>query len=164
MNDRPESSMATLERAIELAAHHHTGQVDKEGKPYILHPLRVMMACTSVNAKIVAVLHDTLEDTKLTEADLRREGFSAEVIEAVLAVTHRSDESYADYVIRASRLELAREVKLADLADNTHLDRVIFNPATSDRDLKRMHRYLLAYKFLTGQHNEAEYRSLMSGV
>jgi (p)ppGpp synthase/HD superfamily hydrolase len=156
--------MATLERAIELAARHHAGQCDKSGQPYILHPLRVMMACGSINAKIVAVLHDTLEDTALTEADLRREGFSEEVIAAVLAVTHRSDETYPDYVIRAARLELAREVKLADLADNCRLDRAILNPGTVERDVKRLRRYLLSYKFLTGQHNEAEYRTLMSGV
>jgi hypothetical protein len=123
-----------------------------------------MMACGSTNARIVAVLHDTLEDTELTEADLRRDGFSDEVITALLAVTHRDGESYPDYVIRAARLELAREVKLADLADNCRLDRSIMNPATIDRDMKRLRRYLLSYKFLTGQHNEAEYRALMSGA
>ncbi len=155
--------MSTLERAIELAAHHHAGQCDKSGQPYILHPLRVMMACGSTNAKIVAVLHDTLEDTALTEADLRREGFSAEIIAGVLGVTHREDESYADYVIRAARLELAREVKLADLADNARLDRTILKPGTVERDIKRLRRYLLSYKYLTGQHNEAEYRALISG-
>jgi (p)ppGpp synthase/HD superfamily hydrolase len=156
--------MATLERAIELAARHHAGQRDKAGLPYILHPIRLMMACGSVDAKIVAVLHDTLEDTKLSEADLRQEGFSEEVIAAVVAVTHRNDESYADYVIRASRNELAREVKLADLVDNSRPDRAILNPGTVERDMKRLRRYLLSYKFLTGQHNEAEYRALMSGV
>src|SRR5947208_2264570 len=93
-------SMATLERAIELAAHHHTGQHDKGGLPYILHPLRLMMACQSLNAKMVAVLHDTLEDTDLTEADLRREGFIEAVIAGVVAMTRRYDESYTDFVSR----------------------------------------------------------------
>ncbi len=153
--------MATLERAIELAAHHHAGQTDKSGGAYILHPLRMMMACQSNNAKIVAILHDTIEDTDLTEADLRREGFSDEVIVAVLGVTRRDDETYTDFVIRASRIELAREVKLADLADNTRLDRTLLTPASVEKDMKRTRRYLLAYKFLTGQHTETEYRAAM---
>jgi (p)ppGpp synthase/HD superfamily hydrolase len=155
--------MATLERAIGLAAQHHTGQQDKAGQPYILHPLRLMMACQSLNAKMVAVLHDTLEDTSLTEADLRREGFSEEVIAAVLAITRRDEESYTDFVVRCARVELAREVKLADLGDNARLDRAILNPRSADADMKRMRRYLLAYKFLTGQHTEAEFRTLMAG-
>ena len=155
--------MATLERAIELAAHHHAGQRDKNGQPYILHPIRLMLACQSESARIVAVLHDTLEDTALTEADLRRERFSDAIVEAVLAVTRKRGESYTDFVIRCARVELAREVKLADLADNGRLDRAILNPRSVDRDVGRIRRYLLAYKFLTGQHNEAEFRTLMKG-
>ena len=67
-----------LEKALILAAKAHTGQVDKGGAPYILHPIRVMLACEGEKEKIVALLHDTLEDTALTAADLRRAGFSEE--------------------------------------------------------------------------------------
>ena len=63
-----------LEKALILAAKAHTGQVDKGGAPYILHPIRVMLACEGEKEKIVALLHDTLEDTALTAADLRRAG------------------------------------------------------------------------------------------
>src|SRR5205814_7966551 len=104
--------MATLEKAIELAARAHAGQKDKQNLPYILHPLRVMMRVQGEEAQMIAVLHDTIEDTKLTEDDLRREGFSENIIAGVLACTHRGDESYADYVIRCSRHEAARQVKL----------------------------------------------------
>jgi (p)ppGpp synthase/HD superfamily hydrolase len=154
--------MATLEKAIELAARAHTGQTDKQGLPYILHPLRVLMGVQSDEARIIAVLHDTLEDTKLTEDDLRREGFSDAVIAGVLAVTHRHDESYADYVVRCSRLEAARQVKLADLADNVRLERVLVRPERLKSDLARVRRYLLSYKFLSGQLTEADYRALMA--
>lgn len=153
--------MATLEKAIELAARAHAGQTDKQGLPYILHPLRVLMAIQSDEARIIAVLHDTLEDTQLTEDDLRREGFSEAVVSGVLAVTHRRDESYADYVVRCSRLEAARQVKLADLADNSRLERVLFRPERLKSDLARIRRYLLSYKFLSGRLGEAEYRELM---
>src|SRR5439155_17942529 len=74
------TAMATLEKAIELAARYHAGQKDKEGLPYITHPLRVMQRVQGADAQIVAVLHDALEDTKLTEADLRSAGFSENII------------------------------------------------------------------------------------
>jgi (p)ppGpp synthase/HD superfamily hydrolase len=156
--------MATLEKAIEMAARAHAGQKDKENLPYILHPLRVMMRVEGEEAQIVAVLHDTVEDTGLTEDDLRQAGFSESVVAGVLACTHRPGESYTDYVIRCSRVEAARQVKLADLAENARLDRTILRPNLVERDLARVRRYLLSYKFLTGQHTEAEYRALMGGA
>src|SRR5205807_5925884 len=95
--------MATLEKAIALAAQAHAGQRDKQGLPYILHPLRVMMRVEGDLARIVAVLHDTLEDTDVTAADLRREGFGDDVIEPLELVTHDKHEPYADYVARCAR-------------------------------------------------------------
>jgi (p)ppGpp synthase/HD superfamily hydrolase len=156
--------MATLEKAIELAAQAHAGQKDKQDLPYILHPLRVMMRVEGEVAQMVAVLHDTIEDTALSEDDLRRAGFSEAVIAGVLACTHRRGESYTDYVIRCSRLDASRQVKLADLAENVGLDRVLVRPGRLEPDLARVRRYLLSYKFLIGQHSEAEYRSLMAGA
>ena len=64
--------MGTLERAIELAVEHHKGQVDKAGEPYILHPLRLMMSVDKDDEKIVAVMHDIVEDTDITLDDLRK--------------------------------------------------------------------------------------------
>jgi (p)ppGpp synthase/HD superfamily hydrolase len=154
--------MATIERALQIAAKAHEGQRDKEGLPYILHPLRAMMSVQGEEAQIVAVLHDVVEDTSVTADDLRQAGFSEPVVAAVLCVTHRKGEPYADYVVRCRGNEVARRVKLADLADNTRLDRTILRPDRLDHDLARVRRYLLSYKFLTDQIGEDLYRSLMA--
>jgi hypothetical protein len=155
--------MATLEKAIELAARAHAGQRDKSGLSYILHPIRVMLRQESDDARIVAVLHDTLEDTDLTEDDLRQAGFSEYVIEAVKLVTHDKKSPYADFVARCAAHPLARAVKLADLEDNSRFDRTLMRPASLRRDSKRLVKYQLSYKFLTGQIDERQYRECMKG-
>src|SRR5438874_7380825 len=99
--------MATIERALQIAAQAHAGQRDKGGLPYILHPLRVMMAVEGEEGQIVAVLHDVLEDTAVTAEDLRQAGFSERVIATVLCVTRPKGESYADDVVRCKRDEVA---------------------------------------------------------
>src|SRR5262245_12622279 len=115
--------MSTLEKAIALAATAHAGQRDKEGLCYVLHPIRVMLRFDGAAAQIVAVLHDTVEDTSLTLDDLRREGFGDDVLEAIRCVTHDKKEPYADYVVRCSHNPIARQVKLADLAENSRIER-----------------------------------------
>jgi len=154
--------MATIERALQIAAQAHEGQKDKEGLPYILHPLRVMGRVEGEEAQIVAVLHDVVEDTKVTLDDLNHAGFTETVLAAVQCVTHRKDEPYADYVVGCKHNAIARQVKLGDLADNCRLDRTILRPQRLQPDLARIHRYVLSYKFLTDQITEQEYRSLMS--
>lgn len=154
--------MATLEKAIEIAARAHAGQRDKEGQPYLLHPLRVMMQVADEAARIVAVLHDAIEDTPLTEDDLRREGFDEATLAALRLVTHEKSEPYADYVVRCRGNAIARQVKLADLHDNSRLDRAMLRAGSVERDLRRIHRYQLSYKFLTDQLTEAEYREAMA--
>jgi hypothetical protein len=80
--------MSTLERAIVIAAEAHAGMTDKAGAPYILHPLRLMLALSDASDRIVAVLHDVVEDCDgWTLARIRSEGFSEEVIEALESVT-----------------------------------------------------------------------------
>src|SRR5215213_4136903 len=96
----PGEIMATIEKALQIAAKAHEGQVDKEGLPYILHPLRVMAGVAGLEAQIVALLHDVIEDTPVTADDLLREGFGEAIVASVLCVTHRKDEPYADYVVR----------------------------------------------------------------
>jgi hypothetical protein len=113
-------------------------------------------------AQIVAVLHDVVEDTKVTLDDLRRAGFSEVILAAVHCVTHRKEEPYADYVVGCKHNPIARQVKLGDLADNCRLDRTILRPERLQPDLARIYRYCLSYKFLTDQVSEQEYRSLMS--
>ena len=135
-----------LNRAIAIAAEAHAGQTDKAGQPYILHPLRVMGAMGAEDARIVAVLHDVIEDCPEWPLDrLRAEGYAGEHLEALDALTRREGESYTSYVHRASLNSLARSVKLADLRDNMDLNR--FTPETDD-DWARYQKYARAVAYL----------------
>ena len=99
---------ATLEDAIALAVEKFRGVQDKDGQPYVLHLLRVMMSVEHPEARIVGVLHDIVEDTSVTLSDLKDAGFSATVVEGVASLTHLSGISYCDYVIRIRSNEIAR--------------------------------------------------------
>lgn len=138
--------MPTVERAIAIAAQAHAGQVDKAGQPYILHPLRVMQAQTSDAARIVGVLHDVVEDTDYSLDDLRQEGFGHDVLEALDAVTRRSEETYEEFVQRAVSDPLARSVKYADLLDNCDLSRIA-EPTQKDHDRIARYRRMLEQYF-----------------
>lgn len=140
--------MSTLERAIEIATEAHRGQFDKAGNDYIQHPLRVMAAGKTTDEKIVGVLHDVVEDTDWTFERLASEGFSSEVIEALRCVTKLSEsEPYDKFIARVKTSKLAVAVKINDLTDNMDIRRL---PYLSDKDVKRLKKYLKAYKQLTG--------------
>jgi (p)ppGpp synthase/HD superfamily hydrolase len=128
----------TLERAIAIAATAHAGQVDKGGAPYILHPLKVMLRMSTLEERIVAVLHDVVEDCDISLEDLRQEGFSEEVLTAIESVTKVPDESYEDFVERAAQNPIGRVVKLADLEENSDLSRIA---SPSWEDLERIEKY-----------------------
>ncbi len=136
---------STLERAIAIAAEAHAGQVDKAGKPYILHPLRVMLRQETVEERIAAVLHDIVEDCGWSIDDLRAAGFSPAVLRAVESVTRKDGESYDAFVARAAADPIGRRVKLADLEDNSDPSRIV-NP--TDRDRLRQEKYQRAIRFL----------------
>ena len=155
--------MATIEKALQIAARAHEGQKDKEGLPYILHPLRAMMRVEGEEAQIAAIFHDVIEDTSVTADDLRQAGFSETVVNAVLCLTHRKEEPYADYVVRCKGNAIARRVKLADLGDNSGLSRTILRPDRIEPAIERVRKYLLAYKFLTDMLTEDQYRGAMAG-
>ncbi len=154
--------MATLEKAIEIAASAHAGVKDKQGQPYVLHPIRVMMGVSGTAAQIVAVLHDVVEDTSVLLDDIRAEGFSQEVLDALNLVTHQNDQPYLEYVIACKQNDVARQVKLSDLRDNASLSRLLLRPDKFDGDSARLQRYLLSYRFLTNEITEDEYRQLMA--
>jgi (p)ppGpp synthase/HD superfamily hydrolase len=138
--------MSTLERAIAIAAEAHAGQADKAGAPYILHPIRVMLRMDTTEERIVAVLHDVLEDCPAWSAErLRTEGFGPPVIAALEALTRRAGEPYMDFVRRAAAHPIARSVKLADLEDN--LDSTRLSEVTA-QDQSRMERYRRAQALL----------------
>lgn len=138
--------MSTLERAIEIAAGAHSEQRDRAGEPYILHPLRVLLAVEDPAARIAAALHDVVEDSSWTLADLRREGFAEEVVRAVDAVTRREGEPYDEFVLRSCADPLGREVKVADVRDN--LSQALQREATAEEH-ERIQRYRAALAVLT---------------
>ena len=140
--------MSTLERAIEIATEAHRGQRDKAGTDYIGHPLRVMAAGKTTEEKIVGVLHDVIEDSDWTLEGLTTEGFAPEIIEALRCLTHAEEEPYERYIARIKGNPLAVAVKLNDLTDNMDIRRL---PYLSDKNVKRLKRYLRAYKQLNGE-------------
>lgn len=140
MTDRP-----GLEAAIMLAVDAHCGQTDKGGSPYILHPLRVMLAMKSDDERIVAMLHDVVEDSDYTLEAVAYD-FGPRVTEAVDALTKRKGERYDAYLARVSANPLAKSVKLADLADNCDLSRLRREPTAEDH--KRRTKYQQARTFL----------------
>lgn len=156
--------MSTLEKALRIASTAHEGASDKQGKPYILHPLRVMLRCQNSEAQIVGILHEVVEDTNVTHEQIRHEGFSENVLAALKLVTHEKSQPYADYVIRCKANPIAREVKLADLHDNAQLSRAMMRPEQLERDTRRVQRYLLSYRFLNDEISEADYRAAMQSA
>src|SRR5262245_39239988 len=145
--------MATIERAVEIAAQAHHGQRDKSGAPYLLHPLRMMMRMESETEMMAAVLHDVVEDSAWTLAQLRAEGFSDEVLDAVDCLTHREGEGYEAFVKRVKTNAIARRVKLADLEDNMNLKRL---SEVTTKDLARLEKYHRAWLSLTGEKEDPE--------
>jgi (p)ppGpp synthase/HD superfamily hydrolase len=139
--------VSTLERAIAIAVEAHAGQSDKAGMPYILHPLRVMLALSSNDARIVGVLHDVCEDCPGWNFDrLRSEGFSETVIASLRSITKVEEERYEDFILRASQNTIGRAVKIADLTDNSDISRIA-DP--TDRDRERIAKYSRALAILT---------------
>lgn len=136
-----------MEQAIQIAVCAHHGQRDKAGQPYILHPLRVMLRMQTNVARIVAVLHDVVEDSDWTLERLRQAGFTPEMVGAVDALTKRPGELYQDAIQRAAENQVARRVKLADLADNLNVARLT---TMTQNDAERMARYRQAWEFLAG--------------
>ncbi len=135
--------MSSLRRAIEIAASAHDGQVDRGGSPYILHPLRVMLAQDTEEARIAAVLHDVVEDSDDWTLDrLEEEGFSPTVLEAVAVLTKDDPEDYVEYLTRIARVPLAVRVKVADLTDNLDPTRLGHEP--TDADMARFAKYVKA--------------------
>ncbi len=106
------------ERAEEIARAAHAGQLRWDGSPYIGHPIRIAEAVSDdPDARVVAILHDVVEDSDISLDDLRRE-FPAHIVAAVDAVSRREDEIYREFIERAALDPLARRVKLADIEDH----------------------------------------------
>lgn len=131
-----------LERAIEIAITAHKGQRDKSGEPYVLHPLRLMSRARTLEEKMVAVLHDVIEDSTWTLTQLRDEGFPREVVRAVGCLTKRQGEEYEAFIERAVSHPLALKIKVLDLEDNMNVLRL---KKVDGKALKRLAKYFRAW-------------------
>lgn len=137
-----------LSDAIRFATSAHEGQVDKAGEPYILHPLRVMLACRDEAERVAAMLHDTVEDCPGVGLQTIERRFGPAIAEAVDALTRREGEDYPDFIRRCAADPVARAVKIADLHDNMDLSRLPGEPTEEDR--LRTRKYADALGILTG--------------
>ena len=135
-----------LEKALVIAIKAHFGQKDRAGQPYILHVIRVMEKCESLDEKIVATLHDLIEDTDWTSDQLLQEGFPQYIVDAVVCLTKGDNEPYDDYINRVKPNPLAVRVKLSDLKDNSNPLRL---HTINEQDIERYNRYLKAYAYLS---------------
>jgi conserved hypothetical protein len=117
-------SIYMINRALKIACKAHNGQVDKGGNPYIFHPIRVALNCNTQQEKIVALLHDVVEDTPITIEDLRMAGFANDIIDAVKCLTKTEEEGYKDFIKRVSANKIATQVKIQDLKDNMDITRL----------------------------------------
>lgn len=131
-----------FETALRIAVEAHEGQRDKNGMPYILHPLAVMSKVDGLELKTIAVLHDTIEDTYVTADFLMERGIPKDIVEVVELLTKPKDEDYESYLRRVKENPKAKAVKLADLAHNTSPER-----ASGLNDARRA-KYELAKRVL----------------
>lgn len=116
--------MEMLSKAIEMAEKALNGKTDQHGRPYIDHTLRVVSKMDTETEKIVAALHDVVEDGDVSLHELQDQNFSREVIDAVGMLTKRADMTYFDYIDDVSCSELATKVKIAEVEDNQDVFRV----------------------------------------
>ena len=134
--------VSLFHRAREIAQEAHEGQVDKAGEDYFMHPMRVMLRCKDEKERIVALLHDVVEDSDWTFEMLEEEGYTPDIIEALKCLTKTSeDENYDDFIARVMTNPLAVKVKLYDLEDNLNVSRL---DSLTDADIARCRKYLHA--------------------
>ena len=111
-------------KALKLCFAAHKDQQDKSGLPYVFHPFHLAEQMTDEDSTIVALLHDVVEDSEYTFADLLAMSFSPRIIDAIRLMTHDKAVPYMDYVARIKENPLARQVKLADLRHNSDSSRL----------------------------------------
>lgn len=147
-----------LEKAIEIAVEAHRGQIDKAGKIYILHPMRVMLRGKNETEMIVGILHDTVEDTPVTLDMLRMEGFSEEILAAISCITKEKGEDYGHFINRVLTNPLATQIKLYDIEDNMNRDRI---PFPTPKDEARFAKYEKYHGVILNKLKEYEKQELL---
>jgi len=137
--------MTLIEKSLAIALRAHVGAIDKAGRAYILHPLRLMAKMTTDTEMSVALLHDVIEDSDITADELLAEGIPNDVVTAVLCLTKQAGENYQDFVLRAKQNPIARKVKIADIEDNLNVLRIT---NLTEKDLARIAKYHAAWQLL----------------
>lgn len=132
-------------KALTISFNAHKEQVDKSGMPYVYHPYRVAEQMNDEYSTCVALLHDVVEDTDITIAELKKEGFPQEVLDAIALMTHDDETPYFEYIQQIKTNPIATAVKLADLRDNSNFERL---EKVELKDLKRLEKYREAKRIL----------------
>lgn len=131
--------------ALKICFEAHKEQVDKSGMPYVFHPFHLAEQMEDEKTTIVALLHDTIEDTDYTFDDLIKLGFEDDVTEVLKLITHVDDVPYMEYIAKIKDNPIARKVKLADLRHNIDLSRL---EVVDEKALNRKEKYVQAIAFL----------------
>ena len=132
-------------KAMKLCFDAHKKQVDKSGLPYVFHPFHLAEQMSNEDTTVVALMHDVVEDSDYTFADLQELGFSESVLAALRLLTHDESVPYMDYVAAIKKNPVARAVKLADLRHNSDLSRMA---EVTEKTLARREKYLAAIRLL----------------
>lgn len=132
-------------KAMKICFDAHQYQKDKSGLPYVFHPFHLAEQMKTEETTIVALLHDVIEDTNYTIEDISKAGFSNEITEALLLMTHDDKVDYFDYVKKIKHNPIARAVKLADLEHNSDLSRL---DTVDEKAIKRYNKYKEAIELL----------------
>lgn len=134
--------MNIIEKSLGIALKAYSGQTDKAGKEYILHPLRLMAQMDSEEEMSVALLHDVIEDSEYTAEDLLENGIPAVVVNAVQSLTKLPNENYELFIERVLENKLAAKIKKADIEDNMNVLRL---KSINEKDLERVAKYHKAW-------------------
>ena len=110
--------------ALKICYQAHKNQLDKSGLPYVFHPFHIAEQMKDEDTTIAALLHDVVEDTSVTLEDLKKYGFSEEVISAIAVMTHDPNVEYMEYIAQVKKNPIAAAVKLEDLRHNSDLTRL----------------------------------------
>lgn len=133
-------------KAMKLCFDAHRDQVDKTGIPYVFHPIHLAEQMTDELSTVCALLHDVVEDSDYTFADLEAMGFPRRVIEVLTLLTHEKGVPYMDYVRLIAQDPVAKQVKIADLRHNSDLSRL---DSVDEKAIARAKKYAKAMKILT---------------
>jgi (p)ppGpp synthase/HD superfamily hydrolase len=147
--------MHLIEKALQIALNAHAGQSDKAGKPYIMHPLRMMLQMQTDDERITALLHDVIEDSQITDKDLTNAGIPSHIIATVKVLTRSEQEDYDAFIERVLTNKLAVKVKIADIEDNLNVLRM---DTLHEKDFVRIAKYHKAWQRLKAVFPQSKFK------